>query len=662
MLTPQGGVRRVAVLKAQLAGSDTTAAAAPSAEPPSNALRLLAEDELKRFVATGFIVINANTLSQRWHLDLAVEAEAMTRAHAETDPPITGSDHQDAVWGALTPRIQRVIQSPALQGALTSILGCDFVFGGGAHMHVASPTGQVYHKDGTPVAVKCHEPRGVIMLYYPNGATMSMGPTAVCPSSMFFGRDLYMAPDLSEQHDVHRPPSGLAAPENQQQAKTDALVAIGMPRSAQVLVTVPPGAVLICHEHLYHRGTPAQVGATFRPAFKMAARRVSEPHQTCQGHSATEPFGFTAAPGATQAIMEEAWRWLCGRTECDVSCDEAAVSSAAATLQNGPSEVERTGAAYTLARVGPPHELEATTQLLACATATLAPASAGDGVSEGTRRAAFYGLRALLTRSSRDRTGAGASAMVMSTLLSLLAQPFVQNHGTVGGTAAMLFCLAASPPDQARQLLSALRTWVQRTRAELAALQSEAVEGHSVPPAIEDRRRAMVEAMYCMARAGVHTLEAGLREDTLLVAKQMLQTTLDGGTEGADHLNATRDGGSGGNKAHGKSVAHSAAVALLKLCSDATLPSSMYGRPMGWPVGWQGNDACVVTAAETVGEALRRLRKLVAIGSGSSAQEQSPKSVTRQALLRWLEGEAGRLGPQWMGAGEWSYIDCEINR
>eukprot|EP01052_Picozoa_sp_SAG31_P084013 SAG31_NODE_44271_length_263_cov_0.945122_1_plen_51_part_01 len=35
-------------------------------------------------------------------------------------------------------------------------------------------------------------------MYYPNGASLEMGPTAVCPGSMYFGRDLRGAPDLSE--------------------------------------------------------------------------------------------------------------------------------------------------------------------------------------------------------------------------------------------------------------------------------------------------------------------------------------------------------------------------------------------------------------------------------------------------------------------------------
>ena len=43
------------------------------------------------------------------------------------------------------------------------------------------------------------------------------------------------------------------------------MVALGLPRSAQRLVVVPAGGILVAHQHLYHRGTAAADGAKFRP-------------------------------------------------------------------------------------------------------------------------------------------------------------------------------------------------------------------------------------------------------------------------------------------------------------------------------------------------------------------------------------------------------------
>ena len=76
---------------------------------------------------------------------------------------------------------------------------------------------------------------------------------------------------------------------------------------------------------------------------------------------------------------------------------------------------------------------------------------------------------------------------------------------------------------------------------------------------------------------------------------------------------------------------------------------------MSWPVGWQGNDAAVKTAAETIGEALRRLRLLCGRGHG---REGKVLLQARGALLEWLEGAAATRGPDWRGLGEWAYVEC----
>ena len=105
---------------------------------------------MKDFVRLGYATVRADGFPEGWHAALGAEAEAVARACKEATPPITGPDYQDAIWGPLTPRMRAVITCPALRGALTSILGRDFVFGGGAHMHVAGPDGQAYHKGTRP--------------------------------------------------------------------------------------------------------------------------------------------------------------------------------------------------------------------------------------------------------------------------------------------------------------------------------------------------------------------------------------------------------------------------------------------------------------------------------------------------------------------------------
>jgi hypothetical protein len=200
-------------------------------------------------------------------------------------------------------------------------------------------------------------------------------------------------------------------------------------------------------------------------------------------------------------------------------------------------------------------------------------------------------------------------------------------------------------------VLLAIIKWIERTRAELVC-----EEGPKVPQAVADRRRAMVEACRALARAAVSVLSRGdtqsqteaeaeteteaEAEPVLLAAEALLQLATDGG-------------GSGGSKA----VAHSAAAALLQLCSCPARgrhsSSSMYGGKMGWPVGWQGNDAAVVTAAETVGEGLRRLRQLSRAEMADASQARP-----RRQLLMWLETQCAARGDSWRGLGKWAYTEC----
>jgi hypothetical protein len=778
-------MRRVAVLAAQVRASPAAIEADPSPEPEPSQLGppALSEVQLKSFVETGYLVVHAG-FDADWHAELAAEAEAITRAHAAADPPVTGSDHQDGIWGPLTPRMQAVITCPQLQAALTGILGPDFVFGGGAHMHVSSPGGQQYHKDGTPVAVKAHEPRGVIMMYYPNGASLEMGPTAVCPGSMYYGRDLRRAPDLSEMHDVHGQGAGGGQHDDDDDPTTSAIADIGLPRSAQRLVTVPPGAILIAHEHLFHRGTASSPGSLFRPAFKMSARRVSEPlaHSDTEhtaGEEKTAPFAYTGASAGVQAVYEAVWAWLRGARQLPGRSSSErggmhAVSEAEAALRSSDSsEVERTGAAYRLAQ--DECGVAGVDVLLSCTALHVAAdgeqEGRGESCSEATQRAAFYGLRAVLMLETRGN--GTARSRVLAALLPVLRGAFLANEGAVCGTAAVLFVLAAAPffngsrpclagtamADGAKEvdaeLLLAIIQWIERTRLELQELtvvpqQQPRVEpetgsdqarggepvgggasrrktssqgqkeGHNVPQAVEDRRRAMVEAGYALARAGMAALAHGDTQPVLRAVEMLLRTATDGGVT---QQQATMDGGSGGNKSHGKSVAHGAAAALLQLCScrcymddeeieeeDAGCAhreqaprkqlrgaistaggggggSSMYSRQMSWPVGWQGNDASVVTAAETVGEALRRLRMITRLAEQQQVlqeqQEQQEMQATaagssvvarlsenergsaavrahasRLALLQWLEAECAQRDAQWRGLGEWAYVEC----
>ena len=82
-----------------------------------------------------------------------------------------------------------MISSPTVNGALTSILGKDYLFGGGGHMHVSGKQDQSFHKDGTARGVRDHEPHSLIVMYYCTDTTVEMGATCVAPGTQYFSVD-----------------------------------------------------------------------------------------------------------------------------------------------------------------------------------------------------------------------------------------------------------------------------------------------------------------------------------------------------------------------------------------------------------------------------------------------------------------------------------------
>ena len=124
------------------------------------------------------------------------------------------------------PELQRVVDDPAVRGALTSILGPTFVAHPHRHCHLNLPgsEGQRLHKDTLDFSgdkqPPHHRPRWAIAFYYPQDVTDDMGPTGIAPGTQYF---------------LERP-DARAYPETTARG--------------------PAGTVTIVHFDIWHRGTP----------------------------------------------------------------------------------------------------------------------------------------------------------------------------------------------------------------------------------------------------------------------------------------------------------------------------------------------------------------------------------------------------------------------
>jgi len=193
---------------------------------------LLSDEDIRHFICDGFVQLQSE-------LDDAI--------HRRIDERIRWAYENEFHMGnnilARVPELHDVIESPRIHGALTSILGPDYLLYPHRAIHTSTPiarpeveyapdvdmpemgegslAGSGWHQDAqSPLArPRYHVPRYVIVFYFPHDTTINMGPTRFQA-----GSNLYNEPGT---------PSAVVLPE-----------------------FVPAGSVFLLHFDLVHSGFP----------------------------------------------------------------------------------------------------------------------------------------------------------------------------------------------------------------------------------------------------------------------------------------------------------------------------------------------------------------------------------------------------------------------
>ena len=408
-------------------GQHVASATEPSAPPTS--VRAgptpapLSAEELQGFARDGFLVRQLTDVPPEFHTKLYADAKAMQQL--------------ERPWNLeLTEIYDLFMKSGQLVGALTSILGPDFVQHPHRALHqgvaVLDPaTGEVggsekrgggrdqqFHKDGNHIAVRDHLPRWIMCMYYPAATTLEMGPTAVVRGSPYFTVDRGLSfPQAEDRLDA-----GLQPPPETPRALEAALKqweGISGHREAAVLgpdavdrrideglamlggggaleqrkLTVPAGSAVFIHFDIFHRGS-RRMGAAdgpWRPMFKLQFFRVSDPAPAAAAPPLVSVPSVVAEAGddPTAVVWQTIHNWLFNGDRAPAGlagADGRSAEQLRAALTGGADEVTRVAAAYALA--------------LRCnlgggGDAAAAAAVLGGGLRGGrecVRRAAAYGL------------------------------------------------------------------------------------------------------------------------------------------------------------------------------------------------------------------------------------------------------------------------------
>jgi len=188
----------VAPLQAAAAATATAAAIAAAAAAPQSQQRRrpLSAEQLREFVTHGGIVL---------HPELPPAAHAATAAKLRStllNPPLSDREFWESL--PLTPETNALLRDPVVAGALETLLGDALLVEVGqcgtatVHSHGSVEPGtepspnddcrfdQEYHMDSSWRAWRDWRPRHLLMFYYPSGATLAQGPTALCPGSQYY--------------------------------------------------------------------------------------------------------------------------------------------------------------------------------------------------------------------------------------------------------------------------------------------------------------------------------------------------------------------------------------------------------------------------------------------------------------------------------------------
>jgi hypothetical protein len=285
---------------------------------------LLTDDQMRRFVTDGYLVLNAG-LAQEVHQIIYDRLQWVL--HQEGNP---GNNVLPAV-----PELQLVLDSPVVRGALTSVLGRNWALHPHRFAHNNEPGGEItaegaktgkgshsfvgWHQDShSPLSrPRHHLPRYAMILYYPQDTPNEMGPTQLIPATHLY-RSFTAA-------DRERGKQGSG----------------------------PAGTCILVHFDIVHGGSFNAADRT-RHMVKFVFARVEEPAGPtwdCRDPEWRAPATHEAPADGT-VVWKRQWDWLCGRIPEAVAPDVAAIPVLMAAMEG--DDPARQNAIYTLAAMGEP--------------------------------------------------------------------------------------------------------------------------------------------------------------------------------------------------------------------------------------------------------------------------------------------------------------------
>lgn len=268
---------------------------------------LLDDTQMRQFIAQGYVQVQA---------DLPAASHERLYGRLEDVFAKVGNEGNNLL--PRVPEIQQVFDCPAVRGALTSLLGPNYLMNPHRYGHLNLPgsAGQKWHKDSyIDHNVRHPRFRAILAFYYPQDVTEDMGPTGILP-----GRQNHVGiSDVDPEKTAERAlPLGGGA-----------------------------GAVTLVHYDSWHRATPNR-SEKKRYMLKFLFERMEEPRKPAW--DCRDAAWQASGDDLTQGLSRDVWEWLAG-TKDRVNAAPEEGDRLIAGLRD-PSETARLNAAYALGAMG----------------------------------------------------------------------------------------------------------------------------------------------------------------------------------------------------------------------------------------------------------------------------------------------------------------------
>lgn len=348
--------------------------------------RLTDEDYLE-FLDQGYVVIRPRSLSAEFHGQMWQAADNLYAQVRQRQSPTAHLEIIGDNLRAAVPALDELLNDPAVDGAVTSILGEGAFLHPHNFVHISAKADQPFHQDGNLPwnergHYRAHRPDWLIFFYYPQAVTLDNGPTEIVPHSQYWTTDIEKADGSWRSGDMIDPSLDRKLLEAddltlRDQALAASLDKLHIPRLERRFIEVPAGSVVIGNYDLIHRGTRTTPGQAARYMYKFYFARTREPTAAAWDNDADLPR-LDRVREDLRPIVRSNWAWSRG-VRYRQALGETELAQALDDLHGG-TENARIAAAYRLGSDTGEQSL-----------AGLVRALHSD--VEGTRRAAAYGLR-----------------------------------------------------------------------------------------------------------------------------------------------------------------------------------------------------------------------------------------------------------------------------